>query len=94
MCYSCSMLPLINKKETLKLFLFSRLTKRLKSESLKSDFTIDLKHEVRHCFFAQSLSNQDFMCFNIKGVFYSLTAYPSPPNASMSFLPTKVILLQ
>lgn len=38
-------------RKTLKLSLFSRLTKRLKSESLRSDFTIDLKHEVRHGLF-------------------------------------------
>lgn len=93
MCYSYSMLLLI-KKKSLKLYLFSRLTKRLKSESLKSDFTIDLKHEVRHSFFVKSLSNQKFMCFDIKGVFYSLTAHPSPPSASMYLLPSKVILLQ
>ena len=33
-------------KKTSHCLLLSRLTKRLKSESLKSDFTIDLKHEV------------------------------------------------
>ncbi|XP_012882721.1 PREDICTED: beta-1,3-glucosyltransferase [Dipodomys ordii] len=33
---------------TLSLPLVNKLTKRLRSESLKSDFTIDLKHEVRH----------------------------------------------
>lgn len=33
-------------RKTLKLSLFSRLTKRLRNEPLKSDFTIDLKHEV------------------------------------------------
>lgn len=57
-------------KKNLKLYLFSRLTKRLKSESLKSDFTIDLKHEVCHGLFVKSLSNQEFMCFDIKGVFF------------------------
>lgn len=38
-------------RKTLKLSLFPRLTKRLKSEALRSDFTIDLKHEVRHGLF-------------------------------------------
>lgn len=77
------------KKKSLKLYLFSRLTKRLKSESLKSDFTIDLKHEVRHSFFVKSLSNQKFMCFDIKGVFYSLTAHPSPPAHLCIFSPPR-----
>jgi hypothetical protein len=37
-----------NKQTNKGMFLFSRLAKRLKSEALKSDFTIDLKHEVGH----------------------------------------------
>lgn len=77
------------KKKSLKLYLFSRLTKRLRSESLKSDFTIDLKHEVRHSFFVKSLSNKKFMCFEIKGVFYSLIAHPFPPEHLCIFSPPR-----
>lgn len=43
---TCSVL-----RKNIKFSLFSRLTKRLKSEALRSDFTIDLKHEVCHSLF-------------------------------------------